>query len=228
MTPSQIAELLGMCSAFDRRTVGAMDVTAWHRVLGDIDATDAQQAVADHYSDTRDWIMPADIRRRVKALRAGRLAAAHPVYDGRPDETGAQSAAAIRALAADAAAGRLPARPIRAALESGSAVPSPRLAAELAAVGQTPGGQPEIGVNVLSVPCQQCAAPAGRSCRNRRRTARAEVHPWRLDDARRAASSLPPVSREDVEAEQARRREASRQATAATSTAAALAPGVAE
>ncbi len=222
MTPSQTAELLAMCSAFDRRTVGSMDVTAWHRVLGDVDHTDAQRAVADHYSDSRDWIMPADIRRRVKALRAARITTAHAVYDGRPDETGAQSAAAIRHLAAAAAAGRLPAQPIRAALESSEAVSSPRLSAMTAAVGANAATkQPSIGVNAIGVPCQRCSAVVGRMCRSRRGGSRSEVHPWRLEDAQRAAAGLPPVSRAEYEAAIAGRRQASHQALASLTPAAA-------
>ena len=37
MTPSQTAELLGLCAAFDRRTIGKADVLAWQTVLGDIE-----------------------------------------------------------------------------------------------------------------------------------------------------------------------------------------------
>ena len=137
MTPSQTAELLAMCSAFDRRTVGNMDITAWHRVLGDVDATDAQQAVADHYADSREWIMPADIRRRVKALRAARITHAHALYDGRPDETGAQSAASIRALNATAASGHIPARAIHTAIDNPAATPPGQLGELLQRIGRT-------------------------------------------------------------------------------------------
>lgn len=191
MTPADIAELLTMCAAFDRRTIGRADALAWHQVLADLDYADARQAVADHYSSTREWIMPVDIRQRVKAIRERRITAAHPVYDGQPGETGAQSAAGIRALTADAASGRLPARPIALALEAGTGRPSPRLLARLPEVGRDipAAEQPHIGVNALAVACPHCHVPAGQLCKSRRQPRRRDVHPSRLDAAHTARAS---------------------------------------
>ena len=73
MNASEAALLLGMCASFDRRTIGEADARAWALVLADVALDDAQHAVAAHYAESRDWIMPADVRRRVKAMRRDRL-----------------------------------------------------------------------------------------------------------------------------------------------------------
>lgn len=73
MTPDQIVDLLTVAAAFDQRTVGEGDAMAWHSVLGDLNFTDAKQAVLGHYADTRERVMPADIRSRVLAIRDRRL-----------------------------------------------------------------------------------------------------------------------------------------------------------
>jgi hypothetical protein len=73
LTPEQTVDLLTLVQSFDRRTVGKTDVAAWHLAVGDLSFGDSQDAVIGHYQDSRDWIMPADVRRRVKAARAERL-----------------------------------------------------------------------------------------------------------------------------------------------------------
>lgn len=72
MNRSETAVLLAKVSAFDQRTVGEADVLAWHDVLGDLDLADALAAVSGHYRDSTDRIMPADVRRGVRELRAER------------------------------------------------------------------------------------------------------------------------------------------------------------
>src|SRR4051812_1217045 len=67
MTKAQVAQLLTIIASFDRRTVGKSDVEAWHLILGDLDVEDCAQAVKDHYSEQREWLMPADVRTRAKA-----------------------------------------------------------------------------------------------------------------------------------------------------------------
>lgn len=73
MKHSETAELLRLMAAYDRRTVGDADVLAWHQVVGDLRSADCQAAVVAHYSRTRDWAMPADIRDAVHTLRQDRL-----------------------------------------------------------------------------------------------------------------------------------------------------------
>jgi hypothetical protein len=66
MTLDETIDLLATCAAYDRRTIGKTDAVAWHAVVGDLPFADAQQAVFAHYSESREWIMPADVRTRVK------------------------------------------------------------------------------------------------------------------------------------------------------------------
>lgn len=66
MTPDQTVDLLTACAAFDRRTVGKSDVVAWHAIVGDLPFDLAQEAVFAHYRESREFIMPADVRTRVK------------------------------------------------------------------------------------------------------------------------------------------------------------------
>lgn len=74
MTPDETVDLLTVAAAFDQRTVGEGDAMAWHAVVGDLDFTDAKQAVIAHYTDTAERVMPAHVRTRVRALRRDRLA----------------------------------------------------------------------------------------------------------------------------------------------------------
>lgn len=66
MTLDETIDLLATCAAYDRRTIGKSDAVAWHAVTGDLPFADAQQAVFAHYAESREWIMPADVRTRVK------------------------------------------------------------------------------------------------------------------------------------------------------------------
>jgi hypothetical protein len=66
MTLDETIDLLTTCAAYDRRTIGKADAVAWHAVVRDLPFTDAQEAVFAHYSESREWIMPADVRTRVK------------------------------------------------------------------------------------------------------------------------------------------------------------------
>lgn len=74
MTLDETIDLLSVAAAFDRRTTGESDVIAWHAALGDLDFDDSRAAVIGHYRESRDWVMPADVRIRVKAMRRDRLA----------------------------------------------------------------------------------------------------------------------------------------------------------
>lgn len=73
MTLEEIIDLLTFASAVDGRDVGQADVTAWHMIIGDLPFPDAQQALVEHYRESRYKIMPADIRKRVSAIRRTRL-----------------------------------------------------------------------------------------------------------------------------------------------------------
>lgn len=74
MTPEQVVDLLTLIAARDRRTLGKADVTVWAYDIGDLDFTDAQQAVADHFREDPDvWLMAGHVRKRVKAIREARI-----------------------------------------------------------------------------------------------------------------------------------------------------------
>jgi len=63
MNLKETNQALALAQAFDRRTVGEMDVRAWHAVLGDLDPADVLEAIRRHYAVETDWIMPAHVRR---------------------------------------------------------------------------------------------------------------------------------------------------------------------
>lgn len=73
MTPSEVADILTAAAMFDRRTVGTADAMAWHAVVGDLPFDDALAAVRAHYTEGNDWLMPAHVRQRVKAMRRDRI-----------------------------------------------------------------------------------------------------------------------------------------------------------
>lgn len=122
MTPQEASLVLAKLAAFDRRTVGEMEIRAWADALQGISVADALEAVSRHYRDTRDFAMPADVigqaRKLVKERGEQRWAA---LQRGVPDADPNDVTGWLRAVRQ----GRtrpyreeLPARPVRAALES--------------------------------------------------------------------------------------------------------------
>lgn len=175
MNLSETATLLGFAAAFDRRTVGEADVRAWQMVLHDIDVEQARQAVAAHYADTRDWIMPADIRQRVRKTRAAALEnfQYEPVD---PDETPQQYIARQRQQLNAVATGQRP--PVLPALPT-----SPR-PLELTAIGRAPEEQQPAprDLGPRGVRCPICGAEPGKSCKTSILGRRmADIHPSRYD-----------------------------------------------
>lgn len=75
MTRHETALLLGLAAARDYRTIGEVDVAAWHQDLADVDFADAREAVSRHYRESTDRLMPAHVRRQVKTIRAERAKA---------------------------------------------------------------------------------------------------------------------------------------------------------
>ncbi|WKX70029.1 hypothetical protein [Streptomyces sp. XD-27] len=135
MTPADAAELLAHCAAFDRRTIGEADARAWARALHDVPLDDdLLDSVAEHYAHTDKWITVAQVREMRARIRVGRIDAAHPVYDGNPDETGEQFVARRQAQLTAAAEGSLPARTITQAI---SAARPRDVRALVAGVGRT-------------------------------------------------------------------------------------------
>lgn len=85
MTGDEIGKLLGLMALADNRKPPEDDegrqamIAFWLGMVGDLNYADAAQAVQAHYRDTREWIMPSDIRQRVAEIRAERLRIAGPV-----------------------------------------------------------------------------------------------------------------------------------------------------
>lgn len=72
MNITETSNALALAQAFDNRTVGEVNVRAWHTVLGDLDAADVMEAIRRHYDHSTEWLMPAHVRRLVDAIRQER------------------------------------------------------------------------------------------------------------------------------------------------------------
>jgi hypothetical protein len=82
----EMGELLASAAIYDNRTVGDADILAWMRAIGDLPYGDADAAVAAHYGETTDRLMPAHVRTRVRSARRDRLErAVVPAPDTDPD-----------------------------------------------------------------------------------------------------------------------------------------------
>ena len=116
MDKGDAAELLGYCAAFDNRTVGKVDATAWAAALHDVPYDDdATAAVARYYGSAperageRLWIQPHHVRAGRLALRQERLGTTLPAYVVPAElETGAEFIRRRRAQLDAVAAGLMP------------------------------------------------------------------------------------------------------------------------
>lgn len=104
MTPEETGKLLGICAAFDNRNVDHSAVFAWYSAIKELPYPECESAVIAHYSDSREWIMPADVRTRVRRSQRdlaehGRI---HELIDPAAyrREVGAADSAFLRKLAA--------------------------------------------------------------------------------------------------------------------------------
>jgi hypothetical protein len=160
MTPEEVIDLLTTAAAFDRRTVGEADVIAWQSAVGDLDFPDARDAVVQHYRATRDWIMPSDVRRLVKAIRDARLAReAIPAPDAELSDDARAYLANLKSNISKVASGWDIGRALKA--PKGQHPPTPDY---LAARGEDPNR--ELRVAALNVQCPRCHATAGDRCVN--------------------------------------------------------------
>lgn len=71
MTKAEVAKLLAIVQAFDRRTVGEADVTAWHEVarLAGWRPEHAFRAVTEHFARPPEWLTPGHVTDRIRAAR---------------------------------------------------------------------------------------------------------------------------------------------------------------
>lgn len=69
MNRAEVATLLALAAARDRRTVGQADVAAWFEDLCDLQFADAKEALGEHFRESMDWLMPAHIRARARVIR---------------------------------------------------------------------------------------------------------------------------------------------------------------
>ncbi len=83
MTPDEVAVVLSKAALVDNRTIGEEEVMAWHEIVHRLDLNDALIAVARHYAETRDRLMPADLIRHARIVRdeRQRLDAKHEVRE---------------------------------------------------------------------------------------------------------------------------------------------------
>lgn len=89
MDRQDIALLLAFCAAFDQRTIGEADVEAWHAALDcpwvpNMGRDEAQEAVVEHYRATAERVTPAVIIKRIRDVRADRMARAIPQAPSAP------------------------------------------------------------------------------------------------------------------------------------------------
>jgi hypothetical protein len=73
LNATEAGELVALMALYDNRKVSDPDIVAWLKVIGDLDHADCEMAVLAHYRESRERIMPADVRIRVKAIRRDRL-----------------------------------------------------------------------------------------------------------------------------------------------------------
>lgn len=114
MTPDETVDLLSLIAARDRRTVGKTDVMAWHTDIGDLAFDDCREAVALHFRESTDWLMPARVRQLVKRIRDDRLRNADKVVPAADPDDPAAYLAALRAQTRAIADGRHPANALPA------------------------------------------------------------------------------------------------------------------
>ncbi|MFI1928304.1 hypothetical protein [Streptomyces sp. NPDC020377] len=183
MTPSEAAQLLGHCAAFDNRTVGKVDARAWAAALHDVPFDDdAVAAVAAFYGtppkdpSQRLWIQPHNVRTGRSRIRSVRLE--NFQYEPLADETPAEFLARYKGQVQAIASGRAAAPSGRPALEGG---PSREFMGELEARGwqglravpdsDETAVQTELIETVrrsgpLGVECPACSAAIGRPCKS--------------------------------------------------------------
>jgi hypothetical protein len=225
VNPSDAAELLKHCSAFDNRKPSAAAAMAWSSALYDIpfDA-DARAAVASYYTtspkdpDGKLWILPHHVRTLRTKIRSARLE--NFQYEPIEGETAAEFIARYQGQIAAVASGRAAPPSGRPALEGG---PSRAFTDELTArgyeVGRPVADSDEQALidsvrrsGPLGVICPACNAAVGRPCKIPGGSAKQPMGKTRLKPHNvrlRVVSGESELTPEQRAAEEQRRREAS-------------------
>lgn len=73
MNITDTAKVLAKIQAFNNRTFDQPAIQAWHDTIGDLDLTDSLSAVSEYFRESKEWIMPSDIRYGVKKIREARI-----------------------------------------------------------------------------------------------------------------------------------------------------------
>lgn len=68
MTPNDAAKLLALIQVYDNRNFDEMTATVWADALDELDPTDCAQAIRRHFRDSKEWLMPCDVRGGVRQL----------------------------------------------------------------------------------------------------------------------------------------------------------------
>ncbi|MET8765511.1 hypothetical protein [Streptomyces sp. NPDC004658] len=201
----QIAEYVA--AACPAQKFGEYTPDVWGEILAPYDVNEARSAVIA-IARRQPFISPAEIVTEIRARRAERIEQANLVYDGDPDETGAESAAALREIIRAAGDGLTGPSSIRASLGAGDRLALPpgadhgpysgRAAAVRAAIGKMPSDR-DASSDPRSRPCRRCGAAPGASCTTGGRRRR-DVHPIRLEDTKRTAAGLPLIDPDAAEA----------------------------
>ncbi len=79
MDRRETAALLALMAARDGRTVGNVEVEAWHEDIGQWDFATAREAIARHNAQTRDFMRPFDLIKLIRDIRNERIDAIGPM-----------------------------------------------------------------------------------------------------------------------------------------------------
>ncbi|MEU6768565.1 hypothetical protein ABZ916_39405 [Streptomyces sp. NPDC046853] len=176
MNRSEAALLLGHCAAFDNRTVGEADATAWASALHDMPYdNDARAAVAAFYGtapkdpNQRLWIQPHNVRTFRTKIRNARLE--NFQYEPHPDETVGEYLARYKGQVQAIASGQVAGPSGRPALEGGAEGFMRELEARGLHFGDAPASAEDLVDTVrrsgpLGVECPSCLAAIGRPCKS--------------------------------------------------------------
>jgi hypothetical protein len=179
----EAAQLLALIAMGDNRQNTPEHAVYWQNLLSDIRFEDAVQALGVHRRESTEYLLPAHIRRLVKAERARRIDAANIVYEPIGEESTRQFLDRVAATYRAAGDGRMDPRRIGLALEPGpnaTAVP-----AEIEAVTE---GRKAVR-SALNVRCPFCKAAPRSPCKVGRNANGKPgfVHPARIEAGKAAA-----------------------------------------